>query len=156
MREGGHKFALLYFGFTFCPDICPAELIKMKRIIDTLDNSKVGFTGSSQLFRNQCILHHLALDRILALSCCLFSYLWIHIGMVLHKLRTTSRYVSLVLLWSSCKWCLCRISIPEWSVLQGLRSKCLWPAKRSEFIIGMARVDLSCSVADVYIHPVFV
>eukprot|EP00924_Labyrinthula_sp_SR-Ha-C_P003236 maker-scaffold_15-snap-gene-3.27-mRNA-1 protein AED:0.02 eAED:0.02 QI:85/1/1/1/1/1/2/50/263 len=41
MRENGHGYALLYFGFTFCPDICPAELIKMKRIIEKLDK-KVG------------------------------------------------------------------------------------------------------------------
>lgn len=37
LNQGGDKFALLYFGFTFCPDICPAELIKMKRIIERLD-----------------------------------------------------------------------------------------------------------------------
>ena len=43
MRENGQKFALLYFGFTFCPDICPAELIKMKRIIEKLDKLKVSF-----------------------------------------------------------------------------------------------------------------
>ena len=28
------KFALLYFGFTFCPDICPNELVKMGSVID--------------------------------------------------------------------------------------------------------------------------
>lgn len=39
--KDGHTHALLYFGFTYCPDICPAELIKMKQIIDILDN-KIG------------------------------------------------------------------------------------------------------------------
>ena len=29
-------FALLYFGFTYCPDICPSELVKVGKIIDGL------------------------------------------------------------------------------------------------------------------------
>lgn len=31
------EYTLLYFGFTFCPDICPNELVKMGRVIDLLD-----------------------------------------------------------------------------------------------------------------------
>jgi protein SCO1/2 len=31
------KFLLLYFGFTFCPDICPSELIKQQEVIEALD-----------------------------------------------------------------------------------------------------------------------
>lgn len=30
------KYMLLYFGFTYCPDICPAELVKMMAVLETL------------------------------------------------------------------------------------------------------------------------
>lgn len=30
------KFMLLYFGYTFCPDVCPEELDKMALIIDAI------------------------------------------------------------------------------------------------------------------------
>lgn len=30
------KFYLLYFGFTYCPDICPNELVKMGKVTDAV------------------------------------------------------------------------------------------------------------------------
>jgi protein SCO1/2 len=30
------RYCLLYFGFTFCPDICPAELVKVDNILKQL------------------------------------------------------------------------------------------------------------------------
>ena len=32
-------YALIYFGFTFCPDICPAELVKMSLVTDAVDRA---------------------------------------------------------------------------------------------------------------------
>lgn len=43
--HGGHfisdlhlrkQFVLVYFGFTFCPDVCPTELNKMAVVLDKL------------------------------------------------------------------------------------------------------------------------
>ena len=31
------KFPLIYFGFTFCPDICPEELRKMNLVMEQLE-----------------------------------------------------------------------------------------------------------------------
>ncbi|KAN0055282.1 hypothetical protein ACTA71_008387 [Dictyostelium dimigraforme] len=36
------KYGLLYFGFTYCPDICPAELYKMTKVIKNLESSGLG------------------------------------------------------------------------------------------------------------------
>jgi protein SCO1/2 len=41
---GNDQFSLLYFGFTYCPDICPAELVKIGSIMNDLD--KAGLGGS--------------------------------------------------------------------------------------------------------------
>lgn len=36
-------FSLLYFGFTFCPDICPDELVKMAETVDLVGTFFVCF-----------------------------------------------------------------------------------------------------------------
>ncbi|MCP3868403.1 MAG: SCO family protein [Gammaproteobacteria bacterium] len=35
------KVVLLFFGYTFCPDICPTELTNLSRVLDTLDGESV-------------------------------------------------------------------------------------------------------------------
>ena len=34
------KYYLIYFGFTFCPDVCPVSLQKMARAMNTVKASK--------------------------------------------------------------------------------------------------------------------
>jgi protein SCO1/2 len=36
------RYALVYFGFSHCPDICPEELDKMARMIDIVEEKKPG------------------------------------------------------------------------------------------------------------------
>lgn len=35
------QWILLYFGFTHCPDVCPDELEKMVKVIDTIGKRNV-------------------------------------------------------------------------------------------------------------------
>ena len=34
------QWMVLYFGFTYCPDICPNELVKLGKVLEKLDNMK--------------------------------------------------------------------------------------------------------------------
>lgn len=36
---------MIYFGYTFCPDVCPTELARMAQIYDGLDNDKTRVSG---------------------------------------------------------------------------------------------------------------
>ncbi len=38
------KPALIYFGFTYCPDICPTSLQKMSNVMETLDKYQIDVT----------------------------------------------------------------------------------------------------------------
>ena len=40
-KELKGKLSLIYFGFTYCPDICPTSLQKLTEVIDTLDKYKI-------------------------------------------------------------------------------------------------------------------
>lgn len=35
------KLSLVYFGFTYCPDVCPTSLQKISNVIDTLDKYQI-------------------------------------------------------------------------------------------------------------------
>jgi len=40
------KYTLIYFGFSFCPDVCPAELNKMSKAIEILESRNIQIPGA--------------------------------------------------------------------------------------------------------------
>lgn len=46
------RFHLLYFGFTYCPDICPNELVKMGKVVDAVNAraAAAGMPGVTPVF----------------------------------------------------------------------------------------------------------
>lgn len=44
------EFALLYFGFTFCPDICPDELEKVAEVVDLIEKQTAGVVKVRPVF----------------------------------------------------------------------------------------------------------
>lgn len=44
------QFALLYFGFTHCPDICPNELVRIGSVLDKLRAEAAGAPDVVPLF----------------------------------------------------------------------------------------------------------
>lgn len=44
------KYMLIYFGYTYCPDVCPMELSKMSRALDILEERSIPLTQLQPLF----------------------------------------------------------------------------------------------------------
>ena len=44
------KYMLIYFGFTFCPDVCPVEMKKLAKIADILKSRGIGLDVVQPVF----------------------------------------------------------------------------------------------------------
>lgn len=44
------SYMLIYFGYTYCPDVCPMELAKMTRALDMLDERSIPLTHLQPVF----------------------------------------------------------------------------------------------------------
>lgn len=40
------KYYLIYFGFTYCPDVCPVSLMKMAKALNKVKASKGNYSFS--------------------------------------------------------------------------------------------------------------
>jgi protein SCO1/2 len=49
------QFALLYFGFTHCPDICPDELLKVAEVVDLVGRWVWGLPVVTCMLREPCV-----------------------------------------------------------------------------------------------------
>ena len=52
-RDLHGKFALLYFGFTYCPDICPDELEKVAEVVDGVNAARAKTTRDAGTSRTR-------------------------------------------------------------------------------------------------------
>lgn len=41
-KEFAGHYYMIYFGFTYCPDVCPVSLMKMAKALNNVRNSKEG------------------------------------------------------------------------------------------------------------------
>ena len=39
-KDMAGKYYMIYFGFTYCPDVCPVSLMKMAKVINNVRASK--------------------------------------------------------------------------------------------------------------------
>lgn len=44
------RYMLIYFGYSYCPDVCPVELSKMTRALEILDEDKIALDTVQPLF----------------------------------------------------------------------------------------------------------
>ena len=58
LRDYRGKVVLLFFGYTFCPDVCPAELATISSILNKLKNYNdqvLGYNNKIQMFPSNIV-----------------------------------------------------------------------------------------------------